>query len=296
MWLPYILGAVLVASGSQIVDSFLANRKFSSGLALALYSAVFNIVFIPVVMAIESPSLPPLGLIPVFLLASLLDVVYLIPYYRAMQLADASVVSALFLLTRIFVPMFAFVIVGEHLSAQHYIGFFLIMLAGMALSANFKSVFKFNKVFWLMALSSLLVSLDSVLYKYQLEQVSWSTSMVWGSLFTVPWFLLIVFAARNIRVTMRSSWGAFVRSWHLVLGNEFITFVAMGLSMYAVSLAPISKVSALWGVQPFVILGLAFVFKRFGARGVLEDTSPRSTIHKLLFFFMMLVGVLLIKD
>jgi uncharacterized membrane protein len=161
MWLFFSLGAVVVMSLSNILDSFLSNNRFKSGLSLALFSAVMNIMFVPIVMWIDPPGIPALSLIPIFIIASLLDVLFLIPYYQAMQEEDASVVAALFSLTRVFTPIFAYLLLNERLTLTHYVGFGLITLGGMALSSDSLRKFKLNRAFWLMLASSAMISLDS---------------------------------------------------------------------------------------------------------------------------------------
>lgn len=295
MWILFVFGAVVIMSFSGLLDSFLSNNRFKSGTALALFSAVLNIIFIPVVWYIDPPGVPPLSLVPIFLLASFFDIAYLIPYYRAVKLADASVVAALFQFSRLFVPLFAFFVVGERMGMQDYVGFALIMVSGMALSFKSGMHFRFDKAFWLMIFASIMISANVALYKYQLERVSWGTSMIWGSLFTVPWLILLGLGAPKLRRVMTDDFQVFKSSWILILVNETINFSAIALSMYGLFLAPASKASALWGVQPFVILALAWFIHRLGFRGVLEDVSRGSIFKKTLLFCVMAIGVFLIK-
>ena len=290
------LGAVLVMSLSNGLDSFLSNSRFKNGLTLALFCAFLNIVFIPIVAIIDPPGVPPLSIVPIFLAASLLDVLFLIPYFKAMQVADTSVVTALFGLTRIFTPILAYWIVDERLTAAHYIGFILIAVGGIALTINPRNLFKLHKVFWLMLSCCLMVSLNSVLYKYQLERVSWGTSMIWGSLYTVPWLLIISLGLPKIRKQMEESWSSFRSSWHIILANEAITFTSISMSMYAIFLVPVSQASSIWGVQPFVVLGLAHLLSWLGIRGMVEDVTTGSTVKKVLLFAVMLVGVALVRE
>jgi drug/metabolite transporter (DMT)-like permease len=295
MWIFFALGAVMVMSGSNILDSFLSTKRFSSGLSLALYSALFNIAFIPVVIAIGGVEVPPLSLIPIFLLASLLDILFLIPYYAAMRDTDASVVAALFALSRVFTPAFAYFILHEQLTPVHYLGFALIVASGVALSFRRGIKLHLNRALWLMALSSLLISFNSILYKHILSTVSWGTGMVWGSLFTVPW-LIILCLLPPIRRQMEISWPVFRNAWKVILLNELVTFTAVSFSMYALFLAPVTLSSSMWGVQPFVIMAYAFILKKIGWHGTLEDVARGSLLKKIILFAVMLAGVFLIKE
>jgi drug/metabolite transporter (DMT)-like permease len=120
--------------------------------------------------------------------------------------------------------------------------------------------------------------------------------MVWGSLFTVPWFIFIVLAIPSIRKQMHKAWPTFQSSWAVLAVNEFFTFAAGALGMYAMFLAPVTQASAMWGLQPFVILAFASILQRFGVSGVMENTSRASLIKKALLFVVILVGIFLIKD
>jgi len=295
MWIFFALGAVVVMSGSSILDSFLSTRKYSSGLILTLYSAFFNIVFIPVVVVIGGVDIPPLTLIPIMLLASLLDIAFLIPYYTAMRDTDASVVAALFAISRIFTPLFAYLFLHEQLAPIHYVGFALIVGSGIGLSFRRGMKLHLNRALWLMALSSLLISFNSILYKYILSNVSWGTGMVWGSLFTVPWLIILCFLPW-IRREMEISWPVFRSSWRVLLLNEFVNFAAISMSMYALFLAPVTLSSSMWGVQPFVIMAYAFILKKIGWHGTLEDVTRGSLLKKTVLFAVMITGILLIKE
>lgn len=295
MWIFFALGAVVVMSGSSIMDSFLSTRRFSSGLTLTLYSAFFNIAFIPIVAAIGGVGVPPLELVPFMILASLFDILFLIPYYTAMRDTDASVVAALFGFSRVFTPLFAYITLDERLTPIHYVGFALIVSSGVLLSLGGGVKLRFNKALWLILLSSGMVSLNSILYKYILTNVSWGTGMIWGSLFTVPWLIVLCFLPM-IRREMQTSWPAFRASWRLLLVNESMTFGGIALSMYALFLAPVTLSSSMWGIQPFVIMAYAYLLKKFGWHGALENVVHGTAFKKIALFILMAIGVFLIKE
>lgn len=61
--------------------------------------------------------------LPYAVAVSFISVFYLFPYYAALRETDTSVVAALFSLERVFVPLWAYLIVGEVVKPSQYVGF-----------------------------------------------------------------------------------------------------------------------------------------------------------------------------
>jgi hypothetical protein len=95
---------------------------------------------------------------------------------------------------------------------------------------------------------------------------------------------------------MEISWPVFRNAWKVILLNELVTFTAVSFSMYALFLAPVTLSSSMWGVQPFVIMAYAFILKKIGWHGTLEDVARGSLLKKIILFAVMLAGVFLIKE
>lgn len=139
---------------------------------------------------------------PLLALVGMIDVFYQIPYYEALRRGDTSVVVAWFSLGYVLVPVLAYLMVDEKLSFVQYAGFGIIIAASVVLNIENPRKIKINKAFYLMLLSSLLLSLQAVLYKYALEKIDWISAVFYSALFstlTVFGFLMPRIVRLNIK-------------------------------------------------------------------------------------------------
>lgn len=89
---------------------------------------------------------------PFYFLLAFIDVAYLYPYYKAMKVIDTSIVSALFSLGQITIPIMTYLFLDERLRESQYAGFLLIIAASIVLSINDFKMPKLNRAFLLYGL------------------------------------------------------------------------------------------------------------------------------------------------
>ncbi len=263
--MPWILIAFvspILHGFSNILDNYLANKLFKNLWTLIFYSSLLNAVFLPFVLLIQVPDLPPLEFLPLFLLIGLIEVFYLFPYYKALQNEDTSVITALFSIGRIFVPILAFFIVKEVLSLPQYIGFLIIIISSVAVTFNGRMKFRINKSFLLMILSALLLSIEAVIYKYLFENVSWSTGFVWPVIFSfvISLFFLFIPKPRKDIIENRKN---FIKNLPIFASEEILTFGGSATAVYAISLVPVTLVKGIASFQAFFVLVYAIALHRF---------------------------------
>jgi len=278
---------------ANVLDNYLTNKLFKSVWTLAFYSTCFNVLFLPLVLLIEIPGLPPTSLLPFFFLIAIIEVLYLFPYYKAMQVDDTSVVSSLFSLGRIFVPIFAFLFVGEVLQFTQYLGSLVIVLGGAALTLNNHGTLRLNKSFFYMFVCSALLAIEAVVYKYLFESVSWSTGFVWTTLFSaaiIIGFLLVP----KIRRDVKEQTGNLKRNAPVFAFEELLTFGGSAASTYAISLVPVTLAKSIGAFQPFFVLVYALVLGRFFPQMFHENIDRRSLVKKFLLFAIMVIGIILV--
>ena len=131
MWLLFAFLSPAFYAIAEVFDNFLVNKEFKHPLTLVFYSSLFNLIFIPALFLIQRPELPPLGTLPIFIMLGLVGVGYLFPYYKGLKIEDTSIVVSFFAIGRIFVPVLAYLFVGEILNLQQYAGIFLIIISSI---------------------------------------------------------------------------------------------------------------------------------------------------------------------
>src|SRR3989338_2331948 len=129
MWILFACISAAFYAVAEQFDSFFVNGKFKHPFTLLFYTSLFNLIFVPVLFIFQPPEVPPISTIPLFILLGLVGIGYLYPYYRGLQSDDTSVAISFFGVSRIFVPVLAFLAVGEVLDVQQYLGILLIILS-----------------------------------------------------------------------------------------------------------------------------------------------------------------------
>ena len=289
LWILIALLNPLLHSWSNIIDNVLVNRIFKNPLNLVVFSAAMNIVFLPLLFLFQIPVLPTLNTLPIFILLGLLDIAYVYPYYKALQHDDTSVVSGLFSLGKVFVPLFAFIIVGEVLSINQYLGFILIILSSSLMTLNFKKL-KMGKSFIYMVAVSVILSMEAVLYKFALAGLDWVTVITWSSVFTSLFaFALFVVKRKEILLQLPK----FKKKVHLFVLEEIITFGGSVAGIFAMSIAPVTLVVGVWSLQPIFILAYALLFSRMMPNVFKEKVDRKSVLKKVLLFGLVIIGGIL---
>ena len=294
MFMTWILFAIfdpILHGVANVFDNYLTNRLWKNTGSLVFYAIATNIIFIPFVFLIQRPDAPSVSAIPWILLAGILDVVYLFPYYRALQRDDTSTVSSLFSLGYIFVPILAFLFVHEILGLHQYLGFGFVVASSVAVT--WRGRLRINRSLLYMMVAAFCVALEAVLYKYLLAQMSWSTAFVWSNVGSFIVIVPLLFWPGTSRA-IKNSWGAFKISGHIFIIEEFFTFAGAGAMTYAISLAPVTLVEGIGALQPFFVLLYAMIFRRAFPKIFKEQTDRKSILKKFAFFGMMVIGVILI--
>ena len=292
-WILISLISPLMHGVANVLDNYLANKLFKNIWTLTFYSSLLNVVFIPFVFLIQIPDFPPQHLLIFFFIVAIIDVLYLIPYYKALQQEDTSVITALFSLGRIFVPIFAFFTIGETLSSTQYVGFLIVILCGAATTFNSKSRFKFNTSFFYMIICSIMLAIQAVVYKYIFNQVSWSTGFLWPIIFSCLislFFLFIPVLRKDIWLSRKD----FTKNLPVFVSEEIFTFIGSGAGMYAISLASVSLVKSISSFQAIFVLIYAIILHRFFPTIFREDISYKSVCRKIILFIIMIGGIILI--
>ena len=292
IWVVACLGAILFFSIANLFDTYFANHLFKSTHALVFYLSILNVLFLPLVLIYEIPSLPSIHMIPYLLLLGFTNVVYLYPWYKALKSGEVSVVSSLFALGKLFVPVLAFLLVHETLGLSQYVGFFIIVIASALLSyEGAKGVrFKFNSSLWWMVLCSFIIAVEVVLYRYVFSSLSWSSGFVWSFVASLVVILPLLFFS-TVRKQIRLDYSIFRENIAIIVVEEFATFLGMGMVTLAISLQKVALVETVMSLQPMVILGLGYGWSRFFLKEKKYHLDRSQVTRRVMLFLVMMVGV-----
>lgn len=297
MWLIFAFLAPAFYGLAEIFDNFLINKEFKHPMTLVFYSYLFNIIFIPVLFVFSPPALPPLHTWPLFLGLGLVGVGYLYPYYRGLQTDDTSVVISFFAIGRIFIPVLAFLIVGEVLDIQQYLGILIIILSVFALGIHHsKQKFRFSKAAWYIGLAAFLLAFEGVFLKLLFESgVSVSTAVGGESLIGLI-LAMFLLGSKTIRADIRSTFPLFIKLSPLFLAEEALTFLGTVTESAAISLTSLSVVKGITMTAPFFLLVYAWLGHGVFPSLFKEDLHRKEVAKKLFLFLVLIIGIILVKN
>lgn len=229
-----------------------------------------------------------------FAIIGAIDIAFLYPYFKALQVEETSVVTSLFSLEKLFIPVLAFIFVHETLTGTQYFGFAIIVVATLALVAHTHGRIRFDRrAFLYMALCSFLLASQLVIYKFTFETERWSTAFVWGTLWTFALTLPVIFIAKQRRA-IAAHLQNFRHIAPLFALEELFTFFGVAGSTYAVALAPVTLVAGISSLQPIAVLLYAVALKRTLPGVFKEKVSRKSITKKIILFAILVFGVVLV--
>jgi drug/metabolite transporter (DMT)-like permease len=294
--MPWIIPALLAPlsfAAANLLDSQLTNRHFRSLGALVIFGAVINAAFVLVALPLLRPSLPSWQQFLPLAAVGLLEAAYLIPYYLALRHEESSVVTAFFALSDMFVPLLAFLFLGEKLRPLQYLGFVCVIAASAAFAWRRGAHLRSKTALMLMVGVALILSVDYVVYKHALDTIDWRTAFFWPRIITLV-ALLPGLAAGSVRRELISSFGRLKPLLRVFIPEEAATFLGSAFMTIALAQAPATVLKGIGGIQPLFVLLLAIVFGRWFPNVLNEATDRRSVARKVVLSFLVIVGVIMI--
>jgi drug/metabolite transporter (DMT)-like permease len=295
----YLLG-VLVAflepvfhGGCNIVDHFLSAKVFPRLTTLVFFGTCITVLLLPIVWYISPPSLPTAPILLITLCIAGIEVLYLYPYYYSLRIIDTSVVASLLSTGKMFVPILAYFVVGERLAPIQYAGFILISIASFALTFDRKKL-RVNRALFLMGAVSLILAVETILYKY-----AFTNGTSWGSVVVPMTVFEFGITAGLLFVTgaFRTLWAdlKLVRpSWRLFVVNEFFGWAGNMGDSFGLSILPATVSKTISSTQPIFALAYAYAFKKRHPDLFREQIGWRDGAKKLFWFLVTIAGVALV--
>ena len=279
---------------NNIINSMLVNKNFSNPYVLTFYKSITNALFVPLILLVNQPSPPSYHILSLYFILAILDLSYLIPYYKALKNIDASIVTALFSLGRIVMPLLTYIFLDEKLKPIQYLGFTLIIASTIALSSQKIKSLKINKAFYLMVLSSFIHSSFLVLEKHTINSdTSWINLMIYPSIFStfIPFLL---FLSPHLKREIKNHYTHFKNDIHLFLYMELFTFIGLlTISFILPHISAITKVS-ISSTTPIFVLIISIYFNKNKKITYLENLSKQELNKKLILFLLIGLGTYLV--
>ncbi len=285
-WLIFTLLAINLWAISNIIDKNIVSKRVKNA-ATPLIIGGFGSLFYALLMFLvfnAAISLEGIALGLVYTCTLLL-------YLKAMQLEEASRVIAFFSLIPIFVAILAYFLLGESFGPEKYVGIILVTIGAAMISVR-KGIGKkltISKALYLMLLFVMLYAVYTIALKYSTGYtgfISIFAGMQFG-LFLGGIALLFVYKIELKKINMKTT--------ALVLTSQFTGVTGLLSFIYAVSIGPISLVSAIENTQPVFLLLFTTLLTIFKPHIIKEDISKGPLFLKALAIIIMVIGAYLVS-
>ena len=293
MWIFTAFLGPFFHSAANILDSHLTNDLFKRKSTLIFYATLFGFLFVPLLFLFGFPRIPGNETFLIYCAIAVINVGYLYPYYKALEGSDTSIVTSLFSIGNLFVPILAYFIVGEVLTPIQYVGVIMVVITSIMLGIEKGTTFKLSSAFWWMLLCSFILSLEAVLYKYSFISEDWITSFFWPALLSLVLVLPFLFFTQS-RSDIVSNRKRFIQKFPIFGLEEFATFLGSSAGTYATSVAPVTIVSIIGETQALFVLLWAKAFGKHASFSMKENMDSKSISRKIILFVLMVAAIALV--
>jgi len=294
-WYLFAAATPTLYSFTNFIDKFLIEKKVKDPLAItALFAIVSGLLGLLIGLFTGFNNIGAFQVL-LLLFAGMLLTFYLLPYFEAMKVEDASRVVPLFQFIPVFTLILSSLFLKETLVGKQIIGLILVVFAGVSLSAEKLEgkMFKPRKSLWFMLLSSFMYGSVGILFRFVVKDASFWTTLSYEYIGTgIGGFLLL--AIPKVRKSLISQIGAIKTSAGLMTANNGIAIAAQMSESYALSLAAVPLVNIIGSVQPLTTLveGV-FLTKKF-PHLIREDISRETIVQKLFAILLIFIGLYLV--
>jgi len=289
LWAIFALLAAFVHSIVNIVDKIAVSKEMRDPIfATAIFGGIMFVAFGLIGFFVDI-------MIPyTFILASFIAgifswfAVYL--YYKILVKEEVSKFMPILSLGPLFVMTLAYFFLNEVLTMLDYIGIFVLVSGAFIMSLKeFKLKFGLKEGFLIILATILLFSLEKIAIKFASLSVSIWPVMFWVAIGEgiVAFFAFILHKA-HIKGKLRKKGVE-----HLIIANVLTIFGA-ALAFIAISLGPVSLVSAMSKVQMlFIFLGTSMLTK-FYPKILKEKLTKKIIIQKIIAITLIIAGAILV--
>jgi len=294
MWLVIVGIAYFLNAIAAVVDKFLISKKIPNPAVYVFYITLLGLLGL--VLAPWGFSWP-VGIGLTANLAAGLTFAWALFYlFKALALADSSRVTPFIGgLSPIFVLIFSFWLLAERLSAPQIAAFVLIVAGTVIISygKDASSSAKCSFIGWAI-LSALLFGISYTLTKYAYLHQNFISAFVWMRLTSFLGALLLLARRENYLAVMASRQSTDTKVGGLFLFGQAAGALSFILVNYAISLASVTLVNALQGLQYVFLLLMVLILAKWHPNILSENLKGRALIQKIIAILLVGAGLVLL--
>lgn len=299
-WLAIALVPPALFAVSNYLDKYLLEKYFKhqGNGALIIFSSLIGFVALPFILIFTRGVFDlPVSDAVLITINGMLYVIALLPYFAAMREDEASVAAPLFQFIPVFGYILGYFMLGEALSLAQIAASLLIVIGGFVLSFDSTpGEWRFKwRILGMMTLSSVLMALNSVAFKFFALDASYWVTSFWGyvglGLIGVLFLLLAPISRRQFMSVFRANSAGALGINSL---NELVNIIGMFILNYALLLAPVAFIFLAGAAQPLFILVYGVILTMLFPRVIEENLERRVLIQKGIAVAILVGGAFLL--
>ncbi len=297
-WYVLAFLAPLFWSLANYVDKFVISKylKGQSGVgSLVIFTGLTGfVVSFGIILLGHNPFLVSGVQILLIMSAGGILVYSFVPYLKALQFEDSSVVVPLYQLIPVISYFLALIFLEETLTGKQLLAGILVIFGAVLISINLEHKYKLNfKVLGWMFLASLGVSVNSLMFKYFALENSdrWATAFweyIGAGVFSVCLWLFIGSYRQQFNSLIKQN-GILIAG--LNIGGEVLNLGAKLLMGFATLSAPIALVAVINGIQPAIIFIIGLILTLWIPHVIEEKITKGFIIQRVVSIVIMFVGI-----
>ncbi|KKR48749.1 MAG: Conserved hypothetical membrane protein, DUF6 family [Candidatus Magasanikbacteria bacterium GW2011_GWC2_40_17] len=293
MWLLISLIGYFLNALSAVVDKILISKKISNPAVYVFYISLlglFGLVLAPWGLALIS-----WWNLFVSLIAGISFALALLYLFKSLKISESSRITPFIGgFSPIFVFIFSFFILNERLNPKQIMAFVVIILGTVLISLGKTGKSNSRRVYWLALFSAFFFGLSYALTKYLFNNLSFVNAFVWLRLTTFVGALFLLLSAQNRHDIFHQDKKIARQSGFLFLFGQVAGAASFLLINYAISLASVTLVNALQGLQYAFLLVLVLILFKWRPNLLEEKIKGWVLVQKILAIILIGWGLFLL--
>lgn len=296
-WLPLALAYPALLTVVNFVDKYIIEREVQDARAMPIFAGLVGLLAAVVLALLGAATTLPIDAVALTIGAGVFVIIGAIFYFRAASIEQMSQIIILVQLAPLFVLVLSSSILNETITAQQFVGFWLILAAALGISVQRGTGgFRMSLAFWLMMAVNLTIALRILLIGLLPAMPSFGTLAVYQGIGQGLGALILYLASPAFRNAFHTSLATMRKpALGYIALNEALFLLAQGLISLAITLSPnTALVSVLSGTQVFYGLAIGWLLMAVAPGVFREAVSRQDLLRKLVFAALMFVGLWLV--
>ena len=290
-WVFLVIIASAMWGIGNIIDQALRKRHIKDSVTLTIYFGLSGILLLSILLFKKMMVLDIIDIL-ILLFTGAIWIVSALLYVHSISIEEVSRVIPLWELSPIFVLIMAFLFLGERLTQQQLLAFFLIFVGCLLISVRqIKGLFTFSKAFFPMLLSGFIFAVSNIILKFMYSRIDVWTALVWLGVGEVMCSLIILSFKKYRTNFMKSIKSIKPKIAGVVAVNESMATLGRVMYNYALLIGPTSLVYALSGTQSVFVFLYATLFSFFLPKIIKEEINKKVILPKIIAIILILIGL-----